>query len=69
MTAPTPPFGRETIESIIPHRPPFLLVDEVLEDVDDDSGHDPAQDDASIVDLSHGSLLVPPLGRLVKGIG
>ena len=26
-----PPFGRETIESIIPHRPPFLLVDEVLE--------------------------------------
>ena len=31
MTAPTPPFGRETIESIIPHRPPFLLVDEVLE--------------------------------------
>ena len=31
MTAPVPPFGRETIESIIPHRPPFLLVDEVLE--------------------------------------
>ena len=31
MTIPTPPFGRETIESIIPHRPPFLLVDEVLE--------------------------------------
>ena len=31
MTAPAPPFGRETIESIIPHRPPFLLVDEVLE--------------------------------------
>src|SRR6201997_873393 len=27
----SPPFGRETIESIIPHRPPFLLVDEVLE--------------------------------------
>ena len=25
------PFGRETIESIIPHRPPFLLIDEVLE--------------------------------------
>ena len=31
MTALTAPFGRETIESIIPHRPPFLLVDEVLE--------------------------------------
>ncbi|HKD93164.1 MAG TPA: 3-hydroxyacyl-ACP dehydratase FabZ [Gaiellaceae bacterium] len=31
MTAPSAPFGRETIESIIPHRPPFLLVDEVLE--------------------------------------
>ena len=31
MTAPAAPFGRETIESIIPHRPPFLLVDEVLE--------------------------------------
>ena len=31
MTIPAPPFGRETIESIIPHRPPFLLVDEVLE--------------------------------------
>ena len=28
---PAAPFGRETIESIIPHRPPFLLVDEVLE--------------------------------------
>ena len=25
------PFGRETIESIIPHRPPFLLVDEIVE--------------------------------------
>src|SRR4029453_6165770 len=25
MTAPTPPFGRETIESIIPPRPPLLL--------------------------------------------
>ena len=25
------PFGREQIESILPHRPPFLLVDEVLE--------------------------------------
>jgi 3-hydroxyacyl-[acyl-carrier-protein] dehydratase len=31
MTAPATPFGRETIESIIPHRPPFLLVDEILE--------------------------------------
>jgi 3-hydroxyacyl-[acyl-carrier-protein] dehydratase len=27
----TTPFGRETIESIIPHRQPFLLVDEILE--------------------------------------
>ena len=26
-----PPFGRETIESILPHRPPFLLLDEVVE--------------------------------------
>src|SRR5207237_5459022 len=25
------PFGRETIEAIIPHREPFLFVDEVLE--------------------------------------
>ncbi len=31
MTLPPAPFGRETIESIIPHRPPFLLLDEVLE--------------------------------------
>jgi 3-hydroxyacyl-[acyl-carrier-protein] dehydratase len=31
VTLPATPFGRETIESIIPHRPPFLLVDEVLE--------------------------------------
>ena len=28
---PVAPFGRETIESIIPHREPFLFVDEVLE--------------------------------------
>jgi 3-hydroxyacyl-[acyl-carrier-protein] dehydratase len=28
---PTAPFGREEIEKIIPHRDPFLLVDEVLE--------------------------------------
>jgi 3-hydroxyacyl-[acyl-carrier-protein] dehydratase len=25
------PFGRETIEEILPHRPPFLLLDEVIE--------------------------------------
>ena len=31
MTDLSVPFGRETIESIIPHRPPFLLVDEILE--------------------------------------
>ena len=29
MTAPTPPFGRDVIESLIPHRPPFLLVDRI----------------------------------------
>ncbi|HXF98238.1 MAG TPA: 3-hydroxyacyl-ACP dehydratase FabZ [Gaiellaceae bacterium] len=29
MTVPATPFGRETIESILPHRPPFLLIDEV----------------------------------------
>src|SRR5207244_3992041 len=28
---PTAPFGREVIESILPHRPPFLLIDEVSE--------------------------------------
>ena len=28
---PAPPFGRDAIEQLIPHRPPFLLVDEVLE--------------------------------------
>ena len=47
MTLPSAPFGRETIESIIPHRPPFLLVDEVLEL--DDLVHDeerwPVRDD------------------------
>ncbi|HXY84849.1 MAG TPA: 3-hydroxyacyl-ACP dehydratase FabZ [Gaiellaceae bacterium] len=26
-----PPLGREQIEEILPHRPPFLLIDEVLE--------------------------------------
>jgi 3-hydroxyacyl-[acyl-carrier-protein] dehydratase len=28
---PAPPFGRDVIEQVIPHRPPFLLVDEILE--------------------------------------
>jgi 3-hydroxyacyl-[acyl-carrier-protein] dehydratase len=28
---PTVPFGREEIEAILPHREPFLLLDEVLE--------------------------------------
>jgi len=31
MTALAAPFGREVIEQLIPHRPPFLLVDEILE--------------------------------------
>lgn len=31
MTATTVPFGRDQIESILPHREPFLLIDEVLE--------------------------------------
>jgi 3-hydroxyacyl-[acyl-carrier-protein] dehydratase len=31
MSAPAAPFGREVIERLIPHRPPFLLVDEILE--------------------------------------
>jgi len=31
MTVLPAPFGREVIESLIPHRPPFLLVDEILE--------------------------------------
>jgi 3-hydroxyacyl-[acyl-carrier-protein] dehydratase len=26
-----PPFGREEIEAILPHREPFLLIDEVLD--------------------------------------
>ena len=26
---PTPPFGRDVIEAILPHREPFLLLDEV----------------------------------------
>jgi 3-hydroxyacyl-[acyl-carrier-protein] dehydratase len=28
---PVAPFGRDVIESLIPHRPPFLLIDEILE--------------------------------------
>ena len=31
MPVPAAPFGREVIESIIPHRDPFLLLDEVVE--------------------------------------
>jgi len=31
MSVPAPPFGRDVIEQLIPHRPPFLLVDEILE--------------------------------------
>jgi 3-hydroxyacyl-[acyl-carrier-protein] dehydratase len=31
LTPPVAPFGRDVIESLIPHRPPFLLVDEILE--------------------------------------
>jgi 3-hydroxyacyl-[acyl-carrier-protein] dehydratase len=30
-TIPAAPFGREVIETIIPHRDPFLFLDEVLE--------------------------------------
>jgi len=29
--SPTAPFGRDVIESILPHRAPFLLIDEVTE--------------------------------------
>jgi 3-hydroxyacyl-[acyl-carrier-protein] dehydratase len=29
--APLAPFGRDVIEQLIPHRAPFLLVDEILE--------------------------------------
>jgi 3-hydroxyacyl-[acyl-carrier-protein] dehydratase len=28
---PPAPFGRDVIETILPHRPPFLLIDEVVE--------------------------------------
>ena len=31
MTVLLAPFGQEVIESLIPHRPPFLLVDEIVE--------------------------------------
>ena len=31
MTVVAAPFGRDVIESLIPHRAPFLLVDEILE--------------------------------------
>lgn len=33
MSAPLPvaPFGQDEIEAILPHRPPFLLLDEVVE--------------------------------------
>jgi 3-hydroxyacyl-[acyl-carrier-protein] dehydratase len=31
VNEPTPPFGREGIEQILPHREPFLLIDEVVE--------------------------------------
>ena len=31
MQAPVVPFGKDVIESILPHRDPFLLVDEVTE--------------------------------------
>jgi 3-hydroxyacyl-[acyl-carrier-protein] dehydratase len=31
VAAPTTPFGREVIETILPHRAPFLLIDEVSE--------------------------------------
>jgi 3-hydroxyacyl-[acyl-carrier-protein] dehydratase len=31
VSVPVAPFGRDVIEQLIPHRPPFLLVDDVLE--------------------------------------
>lgn len=31
MQPPAVPFGKDVIESILPHREPFLLIDEVLE--------------------------------------
>jgi 3-hydroxyacyl-[acyl-carrier-protein] dehydratase len=31
QTLPAVPFGQDVIETILPHRPPFLLIDEVTE--------------------------------------
>lgn len=31
MQTPATPFGKDVIESILPHRDPFLLIDEVVE--------------------------------------
>ena len=31
MQPPTAPFGRDVVETILPHREPFLLIDEVTE--------------------------------------
>jgi 3-hydroxyacyl-[acyl-carrier-protein] dehydratase len=31
VQSPVAPFGKDVIESILPHRDPFLLIDEVLE--------------------------------------
>ena len=31
MRPPTPPYGREWIEALIPHRPPFLMLETVQE--------------------------------------
>jgi 3-hydroxyacyl-[acyl-carrier-protein] dehydratase len=31
VQSPTAPFGKDVIESILPHRDPFLLIDNVLE--------------------------------------
>jgi 3-hydroxyacyl-[acyl-carrier-protein] dehydratase len=31
VSVPVAPFGRDVIEQLIPHRAPFLLVDEILE--------------------------------------
>jgi 3-hydroxyacyl-[acyl-carrier-protein] dehydratase len=31
VTPPIAPFGRDVIMELIPHRPPFLLVDEIVE--------------------------------------
>lgn len=52
MTKPTAPFGRDQIEAMIPHRPPFLWLDEVV-----------AMDDLSI----HAKTKVDPSFDLFKG--